>query len=51
MVDRASYPFGGSNLGCPSGIQWPRADGDEAAVAIGGAARERGGEVTVESLE
>jgi hypothetical protein len=40
MVDRASYPFRGSNLGHPSGFRWPRADGDEAMVAEGGAAVE-----------
>jgi hypothetical protein len=40
MVDRASYPFRGSNLGHPSGFRRPRADGDEAAAAEGGTAVE-----------
>jgi hypothetical protein len=40
MVDRASYPFRGSNLGHPSGVRRLRADGDEAAAAKGGAAAE-----------
>jgi hypothetical protein len=40
MVDRASYPFRGSNLGHPSGFRRPRADGDEVAAVEGGAAAE-----------
>jgi hypothetical protein len=39
-VDRASYPFRGSNLGHPSRFRRLRADGDEAAAAEGGAAAE-----------
>jgi hypothetical protein len=39
-VDRASYPFKGSNQGHPLGFQRPRVDGDEVAADEGGAAAE-----------
>jgi hypothetical protein len=40
MVDQASYPFRGSNLGRPSGFRRLRENGDEATAAKGGAAVE-----------
>jgi hypothetical protein len=51
MVDRALYPFGGSNLGRPSGFQWSRVDGDELMAIVDGAARACGGQVTNEVPE
>jgi hypothetical protein len=35
MVDRASYPFGASNLGHPDWFRRSRANGDEMATVVG----------------